>query len=151
MTLYNLKTDGDHYRITKFDSDLNVESSYLLSATECECPAGHRPSCRHRQMLPKMLAGGALNKPSFYDFDSDTFFDTEVEVDDRDLKRAAQGDPQFADPPDDLPVGVEVGAEVGVSVVDTPAIGLPVGVKAVGVKAAEEAPHPTIGHVKRRI
>lgn len=70
MTLYNLRTDGDQWRITKFDNDLNVESSYLLSEAECECPAGHRPSCRHRQMLPAMLAQGICNKSMFWDFET---------------------------------------------------------------------------------
>ena len=71
MTLYNLKTDGDQYRITKFTNDLDVESSYLLSETECECPAGHRPTCRHRQMLPTMLANDLADSGGFYDFDHD--------------------------------------------------------------------------------
>jgi len=66
MTLYNLHTDGDHYRITKF-VDGNVESSYLLSHNECECPAGSRPTCRHRQMLPSMLSQGIANTHWFWD------------------------------------------------------------------------------------
>lgn len=70
MTLYNLKSDGDQYRITKFTNDLDVESSYLLSETECECPAGSRPSCRHRQMLPTMLAEDLCDSGGFYDFDN---------------------------------------------------------------------------------
>jgi len=55
MTLYNLHTDGDQYRITKLTNDLEVESSYLMTAAECECPAGHRPTCRHRQMFADLL------------------------------------------------------------------------------------------------
>lgn len=74
MTLYNLKTDGDNYRITKFTSDLDVESSYLTSLTECECPAGHRPTCRHRQMLPHMLANEMLDAPKFMDFDTKSVY-----------------------------------------------------------------------------
>src|SRR5258706_13404782 len=68
-TLYNCHTDGDQYRITKFDSLGNVESSYLCTGDECECPAGHRPSCRHRHMLPRFLAKGAVNSFYFYDYD----------------------------------------------------------------------------------
>jgi hypothetical protein len=63
MTLYNIKSALDDFRITKFDDNLNVESSYLLEDAggghgvyTCECPAGVRPSCRHREMLPLMLA-----------------------------------------------------------------------------------------------
>lgn len=67
-TLYNLHTDGDEYRITKF-VDGEVESSYLTSIMECECPAGHRPSCRHRQMLPQLLAEGIANTHWFWNFD----------------------------------------------------------------------------------
>ena len=70
MTLYNLKTDGDQWRITKFTNDLDVESSYLLSETECECPAGSRPTCRHRQMLPTLIAEGLENTSGFYDFEN---------------------------------------------------------------------------------
>jgi hypothetical protein len=60
MTLYNLRSALDDYRITKFTQDLDVESSYLLTrdelgALQCECPAGVRPSCRHRQMLGCLL------------------------------------------------------------------------------------------------
>ena len=53
MTLYNCRrasTEGD-YRITKFTDGLDVEASYLTSVIECDCPAGFRHSCRHRDML----------------------------------------------------------------------------------------------------
>lgn len=69
-TLYNLHTDGDNYRITKF-VDGEPESSYLVSFTDCQCPratAGH-PSCRHRQMLPEMLDRHLCNSFLFWDFD----------------------------------------------------------------------------------
>lgn len=55
MTLYNLRTTETGYRITKFDSDLNISSSYNVSMIACECPQGHKPTCRHRKMLPLML------------------------------------------------------------------------------------------------
>lgn len=55
MTLYNCKSEGNEYRVTKFDSDLNVESTYLTTLRECQCPAGHRDTCRHRLMLPIFL------------------------------------------------------------------------------------------------
>ena len=69
--LYNCKTDGDQYRITKFTPDLEVESSYLLTETECECPAGHRHSCRHRQMLPKFIDRRATRGQWFLDYATD--------------------------------------------------------------------------------
>lgn len=49
MTLYNLRSPDI---VTKFDADGNVEASYETSFESCTCPAGHRPTCRHRQMLP---------------------------------------------------------------------------------------------------
>lgn len=78
MTLYNLKSADGDWRITKFDNELNVESSYLVSRDACECPAGHRPSCRHRQMLPKMLAAGAEDSGMFYNFDHDVFLEPSI-------------------------------------------------------------------------
>lgn len=69
MTLYSLRTDGDQHRITKF-VDGEVESSYLCTHSECECPAGHRHTCRHRQMLPTMLAHGLADSMWFFDYDA---------------------------------------------------------------------------------
>lgn len=72
QTLYSLRTyvdiKGDGWFITKF-VDGEVEASYNLTHTECACPAGQRPSCRHRQMLPQMLAAGIVNTHWFWDFD----------------------------------------------------------------------------------
>jgi hypothetical protein len=68
-TLYNCKAAGESYRITKFDNEMNVESSYLCTATTCECPAGKRPHCRHREMLPKFLHRQHVGDEWFFDFD----------------------------------------------------------------------------------
>lgn len=68
--LYSCYHSGDQYRITKFSTpDFNVESSYLCDATGCDCPAGHRPTCRHREMLPKFLAREAVGTQWMYDYD----------------------------------------------------------------------------------
>src|SRR5882762_8941272 len=67
--LYNMHTEGAQYRCTKFDSLGNVESSYLCTLSSCECPAGYRPSCRHRHMLPRFIAKDAVNSFYFYDYD----------------------------------------------------------------------------------
>jgi hypothetical protein len=69
MILYNCKHDGDQYRITKFDEHQNVESSYLCTTEECECPAGHRRQCRHREMLPLFIRRGAINSGWQLDYD----------------------------------------------------------------------------------
>ncbi len=46
------------FTITKFDDDVNVESCYTFKNTTdgyiCECPAGQRQTCRHRQMFPML-------------------------------------------------------------------------------------------------
>jgi hypothetical protein len=68
QTLYSLRTDGDQWRITKI-VDGEIESSYLCTEYECECPAGVRPSCRHRQMLPELLARQLSDSMWFWDFD----------------------------------------------------------------------------------
>lgn len=68
-SLYNCKHSGDQYRVTKFTSDFEVEASYICDLHSCECPAGHRPTCRHRQMLPKFIARDYVGSNFFFDFD----------------------------------------------------------------------------------
>ncbi len=74
MSLYSLKTNtaaaafgASQFIITKFDDDLNVEGSYLVTSDACTCPAGHRSSCRHRKMLPRMKSH--LDDGWFYDYE----------------------------------------------------------------------------------
>lgn len=57
MTVYNLRTSADPgaYTITKWNAFGNHEATYQLTQAECTCPAGHRHTCRHRQMLPDLL------------------------------------------------------------------------------------------------
>jgi hypothetical protein len=69
MSLYNAKTSNGAFRITKFDGNLEVESSYLTTVKECECPAGSRPTCRHRQMLPEFIAHERVDTYWFLDWD----------------------------------------------------------------------------------
>lgn len=73
QTIYSFKTEIDHLsiervRVSKF-VDGELESSYLTTHDECDCPAGVRPSCRHRQMLPQAQAAGIVNTHWFWDFD----------------------------------------------------------------------------------
>ncbi len=68
MILYNCHTEGDRWRITKFDDGEPI-ASYLCTPIDCECPAGVRPSCRHRQMLPQMIAHGIVDRAWFMDWD----------------------------------------------------------------------------------
>jgi hypothetical protein len=66
--IYNCHSDGLDYRITKFE-DGNPTSSYLCSTEACECPAGVRPTCRHRQMLLAFLKQHLVNTPWFVNWD----------------------------------------------------------------------------------
>lgn len=72
MILYNLQelTSGE-LAITKFDNDFNVESSYKVSDIACECPQGHKPTCRHRRMLSSMAQ--IVDTDIFYCFDTSTY------------------------------------------------------------------------------
>lgn len=74
MPLYNVKSQmPNEFVVTKFDDDLNVESSYLLISNSdglvCECPAGVRPSCRHRDMLPLFVKYNRVNSGWVIDWD----------------------------------------------------------------------------------
>lgn len=55
--------------ITKYDTiGYEILSNYhMADAITCECPAGHRPTCRHRQMLPQMI--DRIDTDWFYRFD----------------------------------------------------------------------------------
>lgn len=165
MSLYNLKTDGDHYRITKFTNDLEVESSYLCSETECECPAGHRPSCRHRQMLPILLANDMLDRGKFYDFDTQQFYQTHS-AETSDFEASADAIEHTPDPEAEV-IAKAVTEGLGVIEVteegevrniteeffDLPTVdNVPVNeVEEIIPQIAHDAPHPTFGHVKRRV
>ena len=77
--LYSCRHDGQEYRITKWN-DGNVESSYLCSEDECECPAGVRPSCRHREMLPYFISRNAINTGWWFDWDRGGWVDMREEL-----------------------------------------------------------------------
>jgi hypothetical protein len=70
MSLYRMHTTDDGMRITKLDDDLNPKSSYLTSSDACQCPAGHRDTCRHRQMLPLFSSTNRINTKWLYDYDT---------------------------------------------------------------------------------
>ena len=67
--LYSCRHEGDQYRITKMDEHANVESSYLTDGRDCDCPAGVRPKCRHREMFPLFVARKAIGTGECYDYD----------------------------------------------------------------------------------
>lgn len=76
--LYNAKRAGDAYRVTKFVDD-EPEGSYITTLTTCDCPAGIRPVCRHRQMLPKFMEREAIDTGWFFDFDRGGWVDYRTE------------------------------------------------------------------------
>lgn len=86
--LYNCKSEincvgGTVYRITKFDGDMNVISSYVVDDSldiSCTCPAMGRQTCRHRDMLPKFIARSAINTHWFYDFDRGGWISSDVHL-----------------------------------------------------------------------
>lgn len=68
MILYNLRKTSDGFMLAKFGPDFNVEAVYHLQPIKdhlssqygqvnyaCDCPAGGRPSCKHRKMLARMI------------------------------------------------------------------------------------------------
>src|SRR6266849_5335346 len=78
--LYNCKHSGDQYRMTKFDEHMNVESSYLCTTKECECPAGHRQMCRHREMLPRFIQRGVVGTEWCYDYARGGWVQTDLQL-----------------------------------------------------------------------
>jgi hypothetical protein len=80
MSLYSAKQTPEGIRITKFTDDLDVEetagrpSSYIVSRDVCDCPAGTRDTCRHRQMVPEFTAHDRINKPWFLDWDNHRWY-----------------------------------------------------------------------------
>ncbi len=99
--LYNCKHSGDQYSITKFDAHMNVESTYLCTLEECNCPAGQRPTCRHREMLPKFITRGAIGTEWMFDFDRGGWVQTNLG--DPPAEREPKG---LVTPP--LPAGVQM-------------------------------------------
>ena len=82
QSLYNCKRiDASHYRITKFDSGLvpfehhdGTLSSYTCTAEGCDCPQGHKPSCRHRKMLPFFIEEEHVGDNYFFIWDTHQWF-----------------------------------------------------------------------------
>ncbi len=74
--VYNLRTIPSGWQVTKFDDDFNVESSYEMTQDDelrCGCPAGARPTCRHRQMFSQLL--DRVDTAWFLDFDTRAWVD----------------------------------------------------------------------------
>ena len=82
QTLYNCKRiDASHYRITKFDDGLvpfqhhdGSLSSYTCTKADCDCPQGHKPTCRHRKMLPLFIEQEHVDDNYFFIWDTHQWF-----------------------------------------------------------------------------
>lgn len=86
FTFYKLHTKGEvvpnhyNYTITKFDQDLNVESSYNMTYIpsnnggyyDCNCPAA-KFDCRHKSIQRTILQAGKQDSDKFYCFETGTF------------------------------------------------------------------------------
>jgi len=78
QTLYNCKRiDTETYRITKFDSGFvpfehhdGTVSAYTCTLHDCDCPQGHKPSCRHRKMLPFFIESEHVDDNYFFIWDT---------------------------------------------------------------------------------
>lgn len=78
MTYYNARSTELGFKVTKFDDDLNVESTYDMiedpsGSIKCMCPAGQRPTCRHRQMIDQLST--RVDTPWMLDFDTRAWVD----------------------------------------------------------------------------
>jgi hypothetical protein len=71
MILYSIRRGPKGHTITKFDEDMNPVAVYDVSVGSCTCPAGPRPTCRHRKMLARMLP--CVNSPDFYCYETNTW------------------------------------------------------------------------------
>ena len=74
MSLYNIRHVNSHYEINKFDEDLNPQGTYEVTLKECTCKAMHRPTCRHRQMLPVFQHTGRVNTGWMLEFEDQRWF-----------------------------------------------------------------------------
>ena len=116
MILYNIKRGPHGFAIGKFDEDLNLLAAYNTDLKYCSCPAGPRPSCRHRKMLPRMISR----------VDTDEFYCYETQTWHLPLAREALGSPmtvELPEQPAEPLVSPALQAQVGV--VDQPQPPLP--------------------------
>ena len=71
MILYSIRRGPNGHTITKFDDDFNPVATYDVTVGSCTCPAGPRPTCRHRKMLPRMLP--KVGQPEFYCYETQSW------------------------------------------------------------------------------
>lgn len=67
------------YRMAKFDADLNVEASYIITNHAngtwfCSCPQGHKPTCKHRKLVNEFVLERRINTSFMLDADTKQWF-----------------------------------------------------------------------------
>ena len=66
------------YRMVKFDDSYFPEHIYEMSEIGnnifCNCFAGNKSTCRHREMLLKFSEKKAIDTGEFYDFEEDKWY-----------------------------------------------------------------------------
>jgi hypothetical protein len=78
MYLYNMRSAGTGYTITKFDADLNPLHTYTMaSPTECTCPqATNRQAwCRHNDMARRFLGLDRVDSEWFYCYETGKWYE----------------------------------------------------------------------------
>lgn len=84
--LHSLQSDGarPNYRITKFDEDLNVESSYMMNYMpssnggyyDCQCPAS-KFDCRHKAIQKEIEMADKVDSEQYFCFETRVFKNAE--------------------------------------------------------------------------
>jgi hypothetical protein len=77
VSLYQIRTVGEGYRIIVFDDGLNVLRYYHMHRTRdgwsCGCPQQQMSTCRHRIMLWKFQQAKRIDTGWFYDYDAEAW------------------------------------------------------------------------------
>lgn len=68
-TIRTTPTPGE-WNVKKFDRDFNCVAEYLVTRDTCSGPDGHRPKCKHREMLGMALKARQVDTGGFLDWDT---------------------------------------------------------------------------------
>lgn len=70
--LYQIRTEGNRYRVVKFNSWWNVIAIYYVFRSNhryhCDCPRNAIISCRHRRMVLIFKRDNKIDTGWFYDY-----------------------------------------------------------------------------------
>jgi hypothetical protein len=82
MNLYNMRSAGKGYTITKFDEDLNPLHTYTMrSPDDCSCPqaTNRQARCRHNEMARRFICMDRVDTAWFYCFETSKWHNYEME------------------------------------------------------------------------